>query len=99
MHYKFIRKDAKELTVAVLRSHSQITIPAPIVSSLGLKEGDQLEIFADNGKISMIPVVIYPDDYVEQLRKEIAELGDNIKSGKQRVFDSVDALIDALEKQ
>ncbi|MBQ2615544.1 MAG: AbrB/MazE/SpoVT family DNA-binding domain-containing protein, partial [Synergistaceae bacterium] len=77
------------MTVAVLRSHSQITISAPVVSSLGLKEGDQLEIFADNGKISMIPVAVYPDDYVEQLRRETAELRDNIKSGKQPVFDSV----------
>ncbi|MBQ3397295.1 MAG: AbrB/MazE/SpoVT family DNA-binding domain-containing protein [Synergistaceae bacterium] len=73
------------------------TISAPVVSSLGLKEGDQLEIFADNGKISMIPVAVYPDDYVEQLRRETAELRDNIKSGKQPVFDSVDSLIDALE--
>ena len=86
------------LAVAVLRSHSQITIPAPVVSSLGLKEGDQLEIFADNGKISMIPVAVYPDAYVEQLRRETAELRDNLASGKQPVFESVDALIDALEK-
>ena len=86
------------MTVAILRSHSQITIPAPVVSSLGLKEGDQLEIFADNWKISMIPVTVYPDDYIEQLRRETSELRDNIKSGKQPVFDSVDAVIEALEK-
>ncbi|MBR1437145.1 MAG: AbrB/MazE/SpoVT family DNA-binding domain-containing protein [Synergistaceae bacterium] len=86
------------MTIAVLRSHSQITIPAQIISSLGLREGDQLEIFADNGKISMIPVAVYPDDYVEQLRRENLKLMDNIKSGKQPVFESVDALIDALEK-
>lgn len=84
--------------ITVLRSHSQITIPDPVVSSLGLKEGDQLEIFADNGKISMIPVAVYPDDYVEQLRRETAELRANIASGKQAVFDNVDSLIDALEK-
>ena len=84
--------------ITVLRSHSQITIPASIVSNFGLQEGDQLEIFADNGKISMIPVAVYPDDYVEQLRKETAELRDNVSSGKQPVFDSVDAMIEALEK-
>ena len=86
------------MAVAVLRSHPQITIPAPVVSSLGLKEGDQLEIFADNGKISMTPVAVYPDDYVEQLRREASELRDNIASGKQPVFESIDDLIDALEK-
>ena len=46
----------------------------------------------------MIPVAVYPVDYVEQLRKETAELRDNISSGKQPVFDSVDAMIEALEK-
>ena len=66
------------MAVAVLRSHSQITIPAPIISRLGLKEGDQFEIFEDNGTISMIPVAVYPDAYVEQLRRETAELRDNI---------------------
>lgn len=45
--------------LTVLRSQSQVTIPAPVISSLGLKEGDQLEIFADNGIISMIPVTVY----------------------------------------
>lgn len=83
--------------LAVLRQHSQITIPAHVISSLGLKEGDQLDIFEDNGKISMIPVAVYPHDYVEQLRRENSELRANIKAGKQPVFESVDALIDALE--
>ena len=82
----------------MLRSNSQITIPAPVISSLGLKEGDKLEIFADNGKISMIPVAVYPDDYVEQIRREAEKLRDNIKSGKQPVFNSIDDLIDSLEK-
>ncbi len=84
--------------LAVLNPHSQITIPAPVVTSLGLKEGDQLEIFADDGMIRMIPVAVYPDDYVAQLMKETADLKDNITSGKQTVFDSVDEMIDALEK-
>ena len=84
--------------LGVLRSQSQVTIPAPIVSSLGLKEGDQLEIIAENGIINMIPVTVYPEDYVEQLRRETTELRENIASGKQPVFESVDALMDALEK-
>ncbi len=83
--------------LAVLRSQSQITIPAPVISSLGLKEGDQFDIFEDNGKISMIPVAVYPRDYVEQLQKETTELKNNIKSGKQNVFENVDDLIMALE--
>ena len=51
--------------LTVFRSQSQVTIPDPVISSLGLKEGDWLEIFADNGIISMIPVTGYPDKYVK----------------------------------
>ena len=47
---------------------------------------------------SMIPVAVYPDDYVEQLRKETSTLMERIKSGEQPFFESVDDLIDALEK-
>ena len=37
--------------LTVLRSQSQVTIPDPVISSLGLKEGGQLEIIAENGII------------------------------------------------
>lgn len=84
--------------LTVLRSQSQVTIPAPVISSLGLKEGDQLEIFADNGIINMIPVTVYPDEYVKQLQDEANQLTEDMKSGKRPVFDSVNDLIDALEK-
>ena len=83
--------------LAVLSPQSQITIPAPIISNLGLKAGDQFEIFEDDGIIRMIPVVVYSEKYVEELNSEIKTLKANIKSGKQPVFNSVDALIDSLE--
>lgn len=84
--------------LAVLSSQSQITIPDPIVSRLGLKEGDQFEIFEESGMIRMIPIVVYPQKYVEQLNKEIQQLKNNIKSGKQHVFSNIDDLINELDK-
>ena len=81
-----------------LSSKSQITIPAPIISQLGLKEGDQFEIFEDKGMISIIPVKVYPKEYIDSLISEITELKNNIKSGKQPIFDNVNALFDALDK-
>ena len=84
--------------LTVLRPKAQITIPNAIVTALGLKEGDQLDIFEDAGSIRMIPVAVYPKSYVDQLHAEIAQLKENIASGKQPVFDSIDALIDKLEE-
>ena len=84
--------------LVVLGAKSQITIPTPVMSSLGLKEGDQLELVTNNGIISMIPVTVYPSEYVQKLQVEVQQATDDIKSGKRPVFDSIDAMIDALEK-
>ena len=84
--------------LTVLRPKSQITIPSAIVMQLGLKEGDQLDIYEDNGTIRMMPVAVYPKAYVDQLNDEIAQLKTDIKNGKQPVFDNIDALIEKLEE-
>jgi len=84
--------------LAELRQKSQITIPKEIVSKLGLSEGDKLEISEVDGVIRLIPVTVYPKKYLEELRGEIARAKSAIDSGKQPVFDSMDALFSALEK-
>ena len=84
--------------LTVLRPKSQITIPSSIVASLGLKEGDQLDICEENGSIRILPVAVYPKAYVDQLQGEIALLKEKIDNGKQPVFDSIDALLDKLEE-
>ena len=83
--------------LAELRTRSQITIPKQIVISLGLSEGDQLEIFEKDGMVCMVPVVTYPKKYIEDLKKEVKELKKNIKSGKQITFNNVDDMISSLE--
>lgn len=84
--------------LAELRTKSQITIPRDIVSALGLSEGDKLEVYEKDGVICMVPVVVYPRKYVDELNEEIALLKANIKAGKQPMFDSIDALIGKLEE-
>lgn len=80
-----------------LRQKSQITIPKEIIVKLGLSEGDKLEIFEQDGTICMMPVVVYPKKYLDELRGEIDEAKAKIASGEQPVFDSVDALFAKLE--
>lgn len=82
--------------LAELRQKSQITIPKEIVEALGLAEGDKLDIFEKDGAICIMPVVVYPKKYLDELREEIDEAKAKIASGEQPVFDSVDALFQKL---
>lgn len=84
--------------LAELRTKSQITLPKDIVSSLGLAEGDKLEVYEKDGVICMVPVTVYPKKYVDDLHREIDQLKKNLQAGKQPVFESIDALISKLEE-
>lgn len=84
--------------LAEFRTKSQITLPKEIVSSLGLVEGDKLDIYEKDGLIYMVPVTVYPKKYVDELHGEIALLKKKLKEGKQPVFDSIDSLIGKLEE-
>lgn len=84
--------------LAELRGKSQITIPKEVVSRLGIKEGDKLEITEKDGAIQLIPVVVYPKKLVDELRTEINEVKTKVKAGSQPVFDNIDSLFDELEK-
>ena len=44
--------------LAELRAKSQVTIPKEVVTRLGIKEGDKLEITEKDGVIQLIPVVV-----------------------------------------
>ena len=81
-----------------LRQKSQITIPKEIVQRLGLCEGDKLDIIEKEGAIYMIPVTVYPKQYLRQLRDEIDAAKARIAAGEQPMFDSVDALFAQLEE-
>ena len=85
--------------IATIRKKAQITIPSEIINKLGLKEGDQLDVTEQDGAIMLLPLVVYPSKYIEDLKKEVNEIKTRIAAGEQPVFDSVDALFDSLEKQ
>lgn len=46
----------------------------------------------------MPPVAVYPQEYLDELYREIDEIKSEIASGEQPVFDSVDALFAWLEE-
>jgi len=84
--------------LAELRTKSQITIPKDIIVKLGLSEGDKLDIFEKDGLICIMPVVVYPKQYIDKLKGEIHEVKENIENGSQPTFSSIDALFDQLER-
>ena len=85
--------------LAELRTKSQITLPKTIVNALGLSKGDKLEVFERDGVIYMVPVIVYPKKYVDELHGELSQMLERIKSGEQPVFDSIEELIDKLEEK
>lgn len=44
------------------------------------------------------PVVVYHQEYLDELHDEVREAKEKIASGEQPVFDSVDALLAKLEE-
>jgi len=83
--------------LAELRQKSQITIPKEIVLKLGLSEGDKFDIVEQDGTIYMVPVVVYPKKYLDELYKEIEDTKAQIAAGELPVFDSVDEMFARYE--
>lgn len=81
-----------------LKAKSQVTIPKDIVSSLNLNQGDQFEILEENGKIILMPVAVYPEHIINQLKESVNEIKESIRKGKQPVFDGLDSLFEELDK-
>lgn len=84
--------------LAELRQKSQITIPKELVSKLGLKEGDKFDVFEQDGMIYLVPVTIYPKQYILELKNEIEELKNKIADGEQQIFDDIDQLFNKMEE-
>lgn len=81
-----------------LKAKSQVTIPKDIVNSMDLNQGDQFEVIEDKGKIVLVPVAIYPEHIIKELRKQVDEIKESIENGEQPVFDSIDSLFEDLDK-
>lgn len=85
--------------LAELRQKAQVTIPREIVVKLGLSEGDKLDIFEKDGSICIMPVTVYPEKYLNELREEINDVKTKIAAREQPCFDSIDALFNKLESE
>ena len=48
-------------------------------------------------KAQVMPIVVYPKKYLNELNIDIDDVKNKIASGEQPVFDSVEALFEKLE--
>lgn len=71
-----------------MRARSQVTLPAEIIKSLGINEGDKFEVMERDGGVFLCPVVVYPKAKLEQIARIINDHDNN----PSRAFDSVEAL-------
>lgn len=74
--------------LAEIRGRSQITIPAEIIKSLNISEGDRFEVTERDGGIFLCPVVVYPKEKMEKIAKIVKESKEYI--AEQDGFESVD---------
>ncbi len=81
-----------------LRSKSQITVPREIVSELNLSVGDKFEAYVKDGVIFLIPVAVYPKNYVSALEAAAKETSEAYNYGQVKAFDAAKDLIDFLHE-
>lgn len=69
-----------------LRKRGQITIPKEFIEILDLKEGDTLEIRAEDGKLVIVPTIAVAKDqawfWTEEWQREEREVEKQIQEGR-----------------
>ena len=65
-----------------LKAKSQVTIPKEIINSMELNQGDQFEVKEENGKIVLVPVVVYPEHVIKSLKASVDEIKKSCKKWK-----------------
>jgi AbrB family looped-hinge helix DNA binding protein len=81
--------------------NGQITLPAPVRKSLGIEEGDLVEIEVIDEKAVIVPKRLIDKNqayfWTKKWQDGEKEADEDIKAGRVKVFDSVDKLIKDLE--
>lgn len=87
--------------ITKLRERSQITLPAEIVKKLKLHPGDNLDVFVEDDKIIVKPVLIIDRSqawfWSQKWQEKEREVEEDIKNKKIHKAKDVDELIKKLE--
>jgi AbrB family looped-hinge helix DNA binding protein len=81
--------------------HGQVTLPASVRKRLGVEEGDLVEIDVEDDRVVLVPkrLIDKSQSYFWTKKWQAAEreASDDIKNGRVKTFDSVEALVKDLE--
>jgi antitoxin MazE len=80
-----------------IKKKAQVTIPKKIMDSLGLNENDELDVYVENGKIIMEPMIRIPKDqawyWTEGWQRAERKADEDLAKGRVKSYDSVEDLL------
>ena len=89
-------------TLSRVTRHGQITLPAAVRKELDIQEGDvvEIEVVDDRAVVTPKKLVDKSQTYfwTEEWQKGEAEAEADIKAGRVKTFDSVEELLDDLDR-
>ncbi|WP_019413244.1 AbrB/MazE/SpoVT family DNA-binding domain-containing protein [Paenisporosarcina sp. TG20] len=93
-------KDDKRAPIVNMNNKGQVTIPARTRKNLGLGDEEQFQVIEEDGRIVLNPVIIISKDqawyWTEEWQKGERDADMEIKAGRTKSFNSVDALLEDL---
>ena len=89
-------------TYSKVTRHGQITLPAPVRKSLGIEEGDLVEIEVIDEKAVLVPKRLIDKNqaffWTRKWQEGEREADEDIKARRVKVFDSAEELMQDLEQ-
>jgi AbrB family looped-hinge helix DNA binding protein len=80
-----------------IKKKAHVTIPKKIMDSLGLNENDELDVYVQDGKIIMEPMIRIPKDqawfWTEGWQRAERRADEDLASGRVKAYDSVNDLL------
>lgn len=90
-------------TYSKVTRHGQITLPAPVRKSLGIEEGDLVEIEVIDEKAVLVPKRLIDKNqayfWTRRWQEGEKKADEDVKAGRVKVFDSVEELVKDLEQE
>jgi AbrB family looped-hinge helix DNA binding protein len=82
--------------------HGQITLPASVRKELGIEEGDLVEIEVEDERAVLMPKKLVDKSqayfWTKKWQEGEREADEDIKAGRVKAFNSVEELINDLER-
>lgn len=90
------------MTVLALRKNAQLTLPKKVRETLGLHEGDLIEVKVKSKKIVLTPQMTIDSEqawfWTKEWQKKEVKASADIKAGRVKKFSSAKELMKELKK-